>query len=118
MKEARRGAAVKMAEKLSEVRAEEKEFKPRMQESLRVVSGGRLRAGTRSAAKVQGRATASFVCEHFDAEMVWKSMLESNDERIRLAAAKYLTDRLYGRAGQAVKLSGEGEHKITVVVDL
>ena len=45
-------------------------------------------------------------------------MLESNDERIRLAAAKYLTDRLYGKATQAVKLSGETEHKITVVVDL
>ena len=117
MKEARREAAVKMA-KPSDVRAEDKKFEPQMQERLQVMPGEARRAGSRSAAKVQGRAGASFACEHFDAERVWKSMLESNDERIRLAAAKYLTDRLYGRAGQAVKLAGEGEHKITVVVDL
>ena len=118
VKEAGRSSAVKTTEKPSSLRAENNGFEQRMQEGVRVVTRGAVRAGTRAAARVQGRAAASFACEHFDAEMVWKSMLESNDERIRLAAAKYLTDRLYGRAGQAVKLPVEVEHKITVVVDL
>lgn len=40
---------------------------------------------------------------------LWESMLRSEDERIRLDAGKYLTDRLYGKAHQAVDLNHSGE---------
>lgn len=52
---------------------------------------------------------------------LWKKYLNSSDERVSLDAAKYLTDRLYGKARQAVELSGQGggpilsEHKIVFI---
>jgi hypothetical protein len=36
-------------------------------------------------------------------------MVESEDERIRLDAMKYLTDRLFGNARQSVALNHSGE---------
>lgn len=68
------------------------------------------------------KALASgFVANFFgsgEQERLWKSMLASKDERIRLDAAKYLTDRLYGKAPQALELSGELDVIKRVVSDL
>jgi hypothetical protein len=109
---ARRSAAAKAAPKQSAEAGI-----PSASEGGKAASdGSKTKTGRRPAGVRQN--AGGFACSHFDAEVVWKSMLESNDERIRLAAAKYLTDRLYGRAAQAVKVSGEMDHKITVVVDL
>lgn len=50
---------------------------------------------------------AGFVATWFTAEfqeIKWKSLVESDDERISLEAIKYLTDRLYGKAAQAINL--------------
>lgn len=75
--------------------------------------GKRLGAGRKTnAAKA---LAAGFVAEYFDSseqEKLWKSMLRSDDEKIRLDAGKYLTDRLYGKAPQAVEMNHSG--KITL----
>jgi hypothetical protein len=50
---------------------------------------------------------AGFVASGLTAEfqeLNWKSLLESGDERIRFEAMKYLTDRVFGKAPQAVAL--------------
>lgn len=52
---------------------------------------------------------AGFVAPWFTTEFQetkWKSFLNSEDEKIALDAAKYITDRLYGKAKQAVEHSG------------
>jgi len=51
---------------------------------------------------------AGFVASWFTAEfqeIKWKSLVNSEDERISLDALKYLTDRLYGKASQALAIS-------------
>lgn len=66
--------------------------------------GKRPGAGRKSNAK--RLLEAGFVCRAFGPDLqerVWKSMLQSSDERIVLEAAKYLTDRVYGKAPQAVE---------------
>lgn len=40
-------------------------------------------------------------------ERQWRKFLNSEDEKIALDATKYLTDRVYGKAKQAVEVTGE-----------
>lgn len=64
---------------------------------------------------------AGFTAEYFglkEQEKLWKSMLASEDEKTRLDAGKYLTDRLYGKAPQAVDMTSKGEQIGRVLVDL
>lgn len=71
--------------------------------------GGARPGAGRKTNKVKALA-AGFVADFFNLpaqEKLWKSMLASDDEKIRLDAGKYLTDRLYGKAAQSVELSGE-----------
>ena len=49
---------------------------------------------------------------------IWKSMLASKDEKVVLDAAKYLSDRIYGKAPQALELSGELAVMKRVISDL
>jgi hypothetical protein len=50
-------------------------------------------------------------------EKFWKSMLDSKDERVRLDAGKYLTDRLYGRAAQAVEMNVNTELSLSKAIE-
>ena len=83
--------------------------------------GKRAGAGRKSNAKKL--LEAGFVCRAFSPEVqesTWKSLLRSEDENIVLGAAKYLTDRLYGKAIEKKELSGPDGSAIpiSVVVDL
>jgi hypothetical protein len=52
---------------------------------------------------------AGFVAPWFTADfqgIKWNSLVNSKDEKIALDALKYLTDRLYGKASQALAISG------------
>ena len=69
--------------------------------------------GTRPGAGRKSNASkllaAGFVASWFTSEfqeIKWKSFLESDDEKIRLDATKYLTDRIYGKATQALEHTG------------
>lgn len=79
------------------------------------------KAGAGRKSNAQKLLDAGFVCNYFgplEQEKFWKSMLRSEDERIRLDAGKYLTDRLYGKAHQAVDLKHSGELVTKIVVDI
>lgn len=80
---------------------------------------GGKREGAGRKSKAQKLVEAGFVCTHFGAaeqEAFWKSMLKSTDERIKLDAGKYLTDRLYGKPAQAVDMTSKGESLITKLI--
>lgn len=80
--------------------------------------GGSRPGAGRKTNKVKALA-AGFVAEYFDLkeqEKLWKSMLKSDDEKIRLDAGKYLTDRLYGKPAQAVDMTSKGESLITKLI--
>ena len=62
---------------------------------------------------------AGFVASWFTAsfqEIKWKSLVNSTDERISLEAMKYLTDRLHGKAAQAIDLNHSGEVSVKRVI--
>lgn len=70
---------------------------------------GGKREGAGRKSKAQKLLDAGFICTAFDVETqakTWKSMLASEDERIVLDTAKYLTDRLYGKATEKHEHSG------------
>lgn len=46
----------------------------------------------------------------------FRKMLDSSDERVALDALKYLADQKYGKAPQAMELSGEGGGPLKVEV--
>ncbi len=82
---------------------------------------GGKREGAGRKSKAQKLVEAGFVCTHFGAreqEDFWKSMLKSEDERIRLDAGKYLTDRLFGKPAQAVDMTTKGEAITQFIVNL
>lgn len=53
-------------------------------------------------------------------ESVWKRLIASNDENVQLKTVSYLSDRLYGRAPQALDLNLRGQIEVIkrVVADL
>jgi hypothetical protein len=72
---------------------------------------GGFREGAGRKSNASKLMQAGFVASWFTAEfqrIKWKSFLESENERIRLDAMRYLTDRLYGKAPQSVDLNHSG----------
>jgi len=72
---------------------------------------GGFRRGAGRKSKASKLIEAGFVADWFTADFQafkWKSIVESEDERIALDALKYLTDRLYGKAPQSVSLQHSG----------
>jgi len=53
-----------------------------------------------------------------DAPAYWGKYLNSHDERISLDAWKYLNDRAYGKAQQAVTVSGDDEKPLGFRVEI
>lgn len=91
-------------------------MEPKLREGIQVAGEGRELSVTAGPGKPERRG--KFPLDWFDPEEAWKPLLDSGDDRIRIAAVKYLTDQKYGRAASAAKASGEKQHKITLVVDL
>jgi hypothetical protein len=88
--------------------------------------GARPNAGRKSnAAKLlDAQAAADSLASWFTPEYQkskWTALLASNDESVQLKAVSYLSDRLYGKAAQSMKVEGEMEIEVTakrVVTDL
>lgn len=83
--------------------------------------GARLGAGRKSnAVKALARVTAEEILAQHNEIQIWSGFLNHHDVRIRLEAAKYLTDRRDGKAAQSVLLSGNPDidAPIGVTVDL
>jgi hypothetical protein len=53
-----------------------------------------------------------------DQVKVWRDLMESKDERIKLEALKYLSDRTYGKAPQSLRLQGDAEDPFRVIVEV
>ena len=86
---------------------------------IKMAGKGGFRKGAGRKSKAQKLLDAGFVCTAFDANVqakTWKSMLASEDERIVLDTAKYLTDRLYGKATERVENTGKDGAPMEVVV--
>lgn len=82
--------------------------------------GGRT-PGSGRKSNAQKLLEAGFVAPFFGEQeqaRVWKSMLASEDEKIVLDTAKYLTDRIYGKAPQSVDANVEVEVIKRVISDL
>lgn len=80
---------------------------------------GGIRKGAGRKSKASRLMEAGFVASWFTAkfqEIKWKSLVESEDERIALDAIKYLTDRLYGKAPQSLDLNHNSDQPLEVVV--
>ena len=83
--------------------------------------GHRKGAGRKS--KAEKLLKAGFVADWFTAEfqeIKWKSLVESDDERVVLDTMKYLSDQIHGKAKQAVEHSGPegGPVQAKVVIEL
>lgn len=82
---------------------------------------GGKREGAGRKSKAVKLVEAGFVASYWsllEQEKFWKSMLKSEDERIKLDAGKYLTDRLYGKAPQSVDMTSKGESIAQIIVNL
>lgn len=73
---------------------------------------GGKREGAGRKSKVTKLLEAKFAAPFFSEavqQKTWKSLLTSADEKVVLDATKYLTDRLYGKATQAVDMNHSGK---------
>lgn len=76
---------------------------------------GGFRRGAGRKSNASKLIDAGFVASWFTAEfqeIKWKSFPGSDDERIALDATKNLTDRLFGKAPQAVDLNHSGANDL------
>jgi hypothetical protein len=82
---------------------------------------GGVRPGSGRKSNASKLLNAGFAAPWFTTEFQrtkWLSFLGSDDEKIALDAFKYVTDRLYGKAHQAIDFRGELEVIKRVVADL
>jgi hypothetical protein len=83
-------------------------------------NGGR-RPGAGRKSKATKLLEAGFAAPFFDEkeqQRHWKSLLASEDEKVRMDAVKYLTDRLYGKAPQSLDLNAKVDTITRVICDL
>lgn len=67
------------------------------------------------------KSSAADILSNIDETSVWTSLVNSDNEKIKLEAIKYLTDRRDGKASQAILMSGNPAENTPirhVVVDL
>jgi hypothetical protein len=64
--------------------------------------------GSLNKVKLVATDIATQALESVDQVKAWRQLMQSKDERIRLEALKYLSDRAYGKASQAVNLQSDG----------
>lgn len=68
---------------------------------------GRKPSTIKGIAKKLPRESAELILCEIKANQRWVELASSSDERIVLETLKYLTDRAYGKAAQAVEHSGK-----------
>ena len=67
--------------------------------------GAGRKRGSRTAVQKAAIDVATAVLSEVKAKEVWKALVTSSDEKIKLEAMKYLTDRAHGKPTQ--KLEGD-----------
>lgn len=85
----------------------------------KTIQRGGARKGAGRKSKASKLLQAGFVANWFTSEfqeIKWKKLVNSPDERISLEATKYLSDRLYGKAHQAIDMNHSGELAIKRVL--
>lgn len=76
---------------------------------------GGARPGSGRKTNAAKALAAGFIAPFFDLptqQKKWESLLASDDEKVVLDAVKYLTDRMYGKAPQAVDMNLGGEVEV------
>ncbi len=64
--------------------------------------------------KLATKDIAHKILAGIDQEKAWRELMESEDQRIRLEALRYLSDRAYGKATQGIELQGGADFQIIV----
>lgn len=72
----------------------------------KTAGAGRKPSTLKGIAKLLPRETAELLLAEINAHKKWVNLANSDDERIVLESLKYLTDRAYGKANQAVEHTG------------
>lgn len=67
-------------------------------------------------AKKLPRESAELILSEIKAQSKWVKLAGSEDERIVLDTLKYLTDRAYGKAPQAMEHTGKDGEKLELVI--
>jgi len=84
--------------------------------------GGKRPGAGRKPSTIKGitkrlpRESAELLLAEINANSKWVTLANSGDERIQLETLKYLTDRAYGKARQAVEHSGDTSAPLEVIV--
>jgi len=81
--------------------------------------GHRPNAGRKSNAEklLDQQEAAKSLASWFTPELQkskWQALLASNDEQVQIKALGYLSDRLYGKAAQSMKVEGEIELDVNI----
>ena len=81
--------------------------------------GHRPNAGRKSNAEklLDQQEAAKSLASWFTPELQkskWQALLASNDEQVQIKAISYLSDRLYGKAAQSMKVEGEMGIEVSV----
>jgi hypothetical protein len=81
--------------------------------------GKREGAGRKSNAVklAEAQFVAGWFTESFQ-EIKWKSLVNSADENVSVRAMCYLTDRIYGKAPQALDVTSKGERIAQCIVNV
>jgi hypothetical protein len=77
---------------------------------------GRKPSTIKGIAKKLPRESAELLLAEINAHSKWMSLADSADERIVLETLKYLTDRAYGKARQAIEASAAQGTEMQFVV--
>lgn len=77
---------------------------------------GRKPSTIKGIAKKLPKESAALLLAEINAHEKWVSLANSTDERIQLETLKYLTDRAYGKARQAIQATVKGDQPLEVVV--
>lgn len=92
---------------------------------MAVRGGRRTGAGRKSNAQklLDAQETAASIASWFTTDYQkskWIALLDSEDEQVQYKAVSYLSDRLYGKAAQSMKVDGEMSVAVTkrIIADL
>lgn len=76
--------------------------------------GAGRKKGSTNQSSEKKRAFFAAILKASSPKVLWKRLLESEDDRVALDAAKYLHDQAYGRAPQALEVGGPGGGSIKI----
>jgi hypothetical protein len=77
---------------------------------------GRKPSTIKGIAKKLPKESAELLLTEINANSKWVTLANSGDERIQLETLKYLTDRAYGKARQAIQATVNGDPDNPLVI--